>query len=111
MENNELEWKVNQALDSLDGMQRATANPFLYTRVKAAIDEQNSTWSRVAGMFGRPAYAMTIATLFVGINLWVATHRSHQEPVANSLSEGEQAFAAELATVNYNLSDYNSNDK
>jgi hypothetical protein len=111
MENNNLEWQVNKTLNSLDGIQRATANPFLYTRVKAAIDEQNGVWAKFAGIFSRPAYALTMATLFIGLNVWVAFNRPQQEPVAKSIADGEQAIAAELATVNYNMLDLNSNDK
>ncbi len=110
MEKNNLEWQVNQAMNSLDGIQRAKANPFLYTRIKAAIDEQNSAWGRAARIFTRPAYALTIAGLFISLNLYVAINR-HQQPAAKSIAEGEQAFASELATVNYNLLDLNSSDK
>lgn len=111
MENNQLERQVNNAMNSLDGIQRATANPFLYTRIKAALDEQSSPWAKFAGIFARPAYALTIAAMFLCINLYVAVNRTHQQPAAVSFTDGEQAFAAELATVNYNLTDLNSNDK
>ena len=109
MENNNLEWQVNKALNSLDGIQRATANPFLYTRVKAAIDQQNGVWAKFAGLFSRPAFALTMAVLFIGLNVGVAVSRPQQEPIA--ITDGEQAIAAELATVNYNMSDFNPSDK
>ena len=112
MENNNLEWKINKALNSLDGIQKAGSNPFLYTRVKAVIDEQNAGWGKVAGLFSRPAYALTICCVFIAFNLWVAVNRQHQEPVAATTSiDGEQALSAEYATVNYNMPDLNNNDK
>jgi len=111
MENNHLEQQIDRAMNSLDGIQRASANPFLYTRVKAAIDEQNGTWAKFAGLFNRPAYAFTMAALFIGLNVWVAVNRPAQEPATVVNNDGEQAIAAEFATVNYSMSDLNSTDK
>jgi hypothetical protein len=111
MENNNLDWQINKALNSLDGIQRAPANPFLYTRVKAAIDEQNGAWAKFAGFFSRPAYALSMAVVFIGLNVWVAVNRPQQEPATIAITDGEQAMAAELATVNYNMTDLNASDK
>lgn len=111
MENNNLEWKIEKTLNSLDGIQRADSNPFLYTRIKAAIDEQNAGWGKLAGLFSRPAWALSISAGFIALNLWVAVNREHQQPVAAASMDGEQALSAEYATVNYNMPDLNTNDK
>ncbi len=68
-------------------------------------------WAKFAGLFNRPAYALSMAVLFICLNVWVAVNRPQQEPSAVAVTDGEQAIAAELATVNYNMSDLNASDK
>lgn len=42
-----IEKQVAETMASLDGTSRAAANPFLYTRIKAAMEaEESGFWSR-----------------------------------------------------------------
>ena len=39
--------EVEKTLESLDGIQRAVANPYLFTRIEARLEkEEKSFWSR-----------------------------------------------------------------
>lgn len=53
--NNEIE----RILNSLDGISRADARPFMHTRVMANLREENSFWSKAVDFLGRPAVAIT----------------------------------------------------
>lgn len=101
--NNELETSVNNALSSLDGMQRASANPYLYTRIRARLDEQKSPWAKAARFLSQPAWAFSAAILFVSVNVWVAVSDNAERPSAARTVAVDQAFETEYATVNYSL--------
>ena len=60
---------IDGVLESLDGLQRAEPNPFLYTRVMARINrEHDSTWEKIANLFSRPVVAFATVILFIAIN-------------------------------------------
>jgi hypothetical protein len=113
MENyNNWEQKAEEALNSLDGIQRAVANPFLYTRVIARIDEQKNSWSNIINFISRPVIAISATAIFIGINaLVVFRHPQVQQMSKSTSTESEQAFESEYATVNYTLAEANNNDK
>ena len=58
--------KVLETLDSLNGIQRAEAKPFLFTRIQARLmdEAEDSFWSRAVEFFSKP---VTIAFLVLSI--------------------------------------------
>lgn len=105
--NNDWESKAEEALNSLDGIQRATANPYLYTRVMARIENQRNSWSMIINFISRPAIALSTTVIFIAINAWVIMHHSRERSVAKVTRpiESELVFEAEYATVNYALAE------
>ena len=57
--------KIDQALDSLDGVQRAEPQPWLYARVmkKLALEDDRSVWGSISSFLSKPA--VVIAGLFL----------------------------------------------
>lgn len=101
MENQAENW-VDQALDSLDGMERAKANPFLYTRILARVYEANSRWEKVARFISKPSFAIAATALFLALNMWVIFQKN--EKTAPSQTEMEQLFATEYSASNIQYS-------
>jgi chaperone required for assembly of F1-ATPase len=101
--NNALETRVNNALASLDGLTRATPNPYLYTRVKARLEEHKSPWSKAARFLSQPAWAFSAAILFVSLNVWVAISNNIEMQNAAKTTAIDKAFDTEYAVVNYSL--------
>ena len=67
--NKDIHKMIDEVLESLDGLQRAEPNPFLYTRVMARINrEHDSTWEKIANLFSRPVVAFATIILFIAIN-------------------------------------------
>lgn len=62
--------EVDKTLQSLDGVNRAVANPFLFTRIKARMQKQ-SGWERTFSIVSRPAVALAIVILVMSVNTWV----------------------------------------
>jgi hypothetical protein len=92
--------EVERTLNSLDGMQRAASNPYLFTRVKARIEkDEKNFWTSAIAFMSRPAVAFTTILIALFINAAVF-YESRSEQPSQSASEGEQLFASD-----YNLSD------
>ena len=90
--------QVDKSLDSLDGIQRASANPFLFTRVQARLRKQETSfWTQAFAFISRPTVAFAGIAIAIIINV-VVLFESRNESVKITQDE-EQVFASE-----YNLS-------
>ena len=90
--------EVDKTLDGFEGIQRASANPFLFTRVQARLQkEETNFWSQAFAFISRPAIAVAGVAIAIIINAAVF-YESRSESVKNTQDE-EQVFASE-----YNLS-------
>ena len=90
--------EVDKTLDSLDGIQRASANPFLFTRIQARLQkEEKNFWSQAFAFISRPAIAFSGVAIAIIINV-VVLFESRSESLGN-IQDEEQVFASE-----YNLS-------
>ncbi len=71
--NDNIKNKINNTLQSLNGLTPAEPKPFLLTRVHALISkeagQENSTWSQVATFIKRPAVATFAVLLVVAVNV------------------------------------------
>jgi len=91
--------EVEKTLNSLDGMQRAAANPYLFTRIKARVEkDERSFWSNALTFISRPSVAVPAIVLTILIN--TAIFFEFKSERVQAPQDVEQAFASE-----YNLSD------
>lgn len=65
---NYIKEKVEAAMRSLDGLQRADAPPFLHTRVQAALRAQDTPWERILQFLSRPVVAFGVLVLILLLN-------------------------------------------
>lgn len=103
-----LETWVNEALESIDGLPRATANPFLFTRIQERLRQKNSPWEKVASFIARPAFAVAIVVIFLSTNLYVA-NKQKEERLAKEKQTNEQMFAAEFSSSSTLSNELNPN--
>ena len=97
----QIQEKVEQAMSSLDNVQRATANPFLYTRIQAALEkEEIGFWASFGSFITKPAVAFATLVLIVSMNTLVVFNHA-ESSVSASSGDDEQLFAGEytLATT------------
>lgn len=91
--------EVEKTLNSLDGIQRAEATPYLFTRIKAGLEkEEKNFWSRALTFISRPSVAVPAIILTVLIN--TAVFFEFKSERVQVPQDEEQAFARE-----YNLGD------
>lgn len=76
--------KVEDALNSLDGIQRATPQPYFYTRLMAKMNFEANSWSGLAGIIRRPAYAFTMVAIVVSLNAWLIVKNNNSTAATNT---------------------------
>lgn len=91
-----VEQLVNETMKSLDGVQRAASNPFLYTRIERRLKNGHELSYQRKLM---PVLAVAL-TLFISINVLSYFKVNDETSSANSNTSGIESFANE-----YNLSE------
>jgi hypothetical protein len=81
----DMEQRIEKALESLDGIQRATPQPYFYTRLKARLDRKERDWAGITGFISRPAYALAMICLVLLINTWAVMNNSNESNQVNSI--------------------------
>jgi len=72
MKKNEMEKKIETALNSLDHVHRVGPGPFFYTRVHAQLNKKERTaWEKISAIIAQPAVAFTVICLVISINTLV----------------------------------------
>ena len=90
--------KIEGILNSLDGLQKAGAGPFFFTRVQARLQkEEISLWGRFAGFMTRPAVAL--ATLFLIFLLNAAALFYQQKSAIAAADQFETGSAEDFNTT------------
>ncbi|MBC7848173.1 MAG: hypothetical protein H7Y31_00485 [Chitinophagaceae bacterium] len=85
--------QVEETLASLDHIERATANPFLYTRIIASLKSDGAKdWSWAARFLSRPVIALAAVVVVIIMNAVVVFQSSETSQL---LPEEEQIFASE----------------
>ena len=65
-----IQQEIERTLQSLEGMKRAEANPFLFTRIKARLNKKANGWEWIFSFVSRPAIAVAIILLVMVVNGW-----------------------------------------
>lgn len=72
MKKNELDSKIESALNSLDHVARVGPGPFFYTRVQARFNRKGKTaWEKISGFIAKPAVAFSVICLIISLNTLV----------------------------------------
>jgi|SRR5687767_2162030 len=99
--NNFIQQEVEKTLQSLDGVQRAEANPYLFTRIKARM-KKNTSWERISSFVSRPVIAFATLLLVMMINAFVVLSSDNNEGNGTEIAITDIAEDYKLATsTNY----------
>jgi len=87
-----IQQEIEQTLQCLDGVKRAEANPFLFTRIKARMNKRANVWERTFSFISKPAIAVAIVVLVMAVNGWALWGGSGtSEPVTADTNVSELA--------------------
>ena len=86
---NDLEKRLEQALNSLDGIQRATPQPWLFSRVKGKLlrSEEKTTWEAIGAFLSKPAVAIAGLVLIMTLNGVLLFNQDSEPSIATSQSD------------------------
>ncbi|MGC4035362.1 MAG: hypothetical protein QM764_05320 [Chitinophagaceae bacterium] len=109
---NNIERRIEETINSLDGIKSATPQPFFYTRLKAQMDKlenEKSVWESMSSFITRPA--MMLATVCVVLLLNVAVlYKNHlatvKGPTTDQVEQASSDAAYDVAS-NTNTTIYN----
>jgi hypothetical protein len=106
----DIDKKVKEVLDSLDGIQKAEAQPYFFTRVKARLarDEKN-IWELAGSFLARPAVAIAGLCVILTINVFILVQKEtttspgyvSENNTQSQLQEDDNIFAAANNTYEY----------
>ncbi len=91
---------IDEVLDSVGNIERATPKPFFFTRLEARMNrEQKNVWEKLSRLVTRPSIAALTLSLVLILNAFVAVQgmsAAQHEP-----DRAEVASAEDLRTPTY----------
>lgn len=104
-----IEEKVEQTVNSIDGLQRAAAAPFFFTRVMARIQrEESGAWERAASFITRPAIVIGTLALILLLNAAVFYLPSQKSNTA--VEQAEPGFTDDYIAANNSFFEFENGD-
>ena len=92
----EIEQQVEESLKSLDHLERAKANPFLYTRVHAKLSMAPRTiWETLTSYLTKPVIAMAMLCMVILTNAAVVYWQSAPEDAVAANDQPQLALTEE----------------
>lgn len=86
------EQQIESILNSLEGIERSSPEPFFYTRLQARMQPASSLIEKIIYIVSRPAVAFVTIAIIVLINTFAIV-------ATNAESANDQVTSAEIATV------------
>jgi hypothetical protein len=100
-----IQQEIEQTLQCLDGVKRAEANPFLFTRIQARMNKRANGWEeRTFSFLSKPAIAVAIVVLVMAVNgwaLWGGSGSSENLTSETTVSELANEYNVVASVDNY----------
>jgi hypothetical protein len=98
---------VEEALNSVDDVQRAATKPYLFTRINARMNKGTETfWEKVGWFIGRPAVAFTGLCMVILINAIVIMNNRPSD----SMNSTELAVQTQTDEFSYTVATIYDNE-
>ncbi|MEO8416279.1 MAG: hypothetical protein ABI472_21640 [Ginsengibacter sp.] len=105
MEDKILNRKIDDVMQSMNGIKKASPRPFLFTRLEARMLNERNIWSEISSFVARPVIAFACICFVLVLNAMVILLSGTS---GNSLTQqgSELATADEYSQVSYNFYDF-----
>ncbi|MEO8763213.1 MAG: hypothetical protein ABI416_02955 [Ginsengibacter sp.] len=104
MEEESINRKIDEVLNSMDSIERAVPRPFLFTRLEARMQNDKNIWIRLSSFVARPVVAFACICFVLILNAMVIFF-AHSPAV--SLAQGnELATTDEYSQLSSNLYEF-----
>lgn len=105
MENEHIHKKIDEVLQSLDKINRASPRPFLFTRLDARMMHQKNIWENLSSFVARPVVAFACICFVLIINttaIFMSDNTNNSQPQQGN----ELATADEYSQVSSTLYEF-----
>ncbi len=103
--NQQLNKEIDKAMQSLDGIEKASPRPFFFTRLEARMQREKSRWEAISSFLAKPVVAFASICLIVMINAAVIFSSSNSKNSTDQQNT-ELATADEYNSVSAPLYEY-----
>ena len=109
----EIQQKVEETLESLNGIQRAEPQPFFYTRLIGRLQrEERGIWETIGSFLSRPVVATVSLCLILILNVFILTRPESTQSASSSLVTSDLTSPdSEYILANSNSFDYENLDQ
>jgi uncharacterized membrane protein YdfJ with MMPL/SSD domain len=97
--------KIEDAMHSIDGIEKATPPPFFFTRLEARLQREKNIWEKITSFVVQPAIAFAAICLIIMMNAMVIFSSSDTKKTL-AQQNTELATVDEYSEVNVSLYDY-----
>ena len=109
-ENRSIQNKVEEAMQSLDGLQRATPGPFFFTRIQARLGKpEQSIWEVLSSFIARPVVAISVICFVLLLNGTVIFKQAEVSPVIGG-DQPDISLAEEYTLASSSFYDYENQE-
>ncbi len=105
MKDENIHKKIEEVMQSIDNISKASPRPFLFTRLEARMQREKNIWEKLSSFVARPVVAFACICLVIMINAMVILSANTSE---NSLVQqnSESATVDEYSQVTTTLYDF-----
>ena len=105
----EIDRKVEEAINSLDGIQPASPGAFFYTRVQARLQRTDkNAWDRISMLITRPVVAVTVICMILLMNALVLFDQKNA--LSSLADQPDQSYYDEFNNAADNFYDFAFNE-
>ena len=97
--------KIDAVMHSLDGVEKASPRPFLFTRLEARMQNERSAWYKLSSFVARPIIAFACICLVLIINASVILLSDIKSKVGTQTGQ-ELATADEYSQVSSTIYEF-----
>lgn len=92
---------AEEALNSIDNIQRAKPKPYLLTRIHARMDNAHpSAWEQAGRFIARPVVAFALCSMILINFVWVfVSQPDPSRATAEQVQNGQDEFSYTVATI------------
>lgn len=106
-QNNDIEKRVEDTLNSLDSIQRAEPQPWLFSRIKGRLlQEERTVWGTVSSFLAKPVIAIAGLCIILIMNGFLLFNQEKESVSSILSSQNEQPVDSESLLASGSSFDY-----
>jgi hypothetical protein len=103
-QDNSIEYRVEETMNSLDGLQKASPAPFFYTRLMARMEaEEKNLWENITSFITRPYVIASVISFIIVLNMTAVFRQADPQDL---VEQSDISMVDEYKTASTSFYDY-----